>query len=495
MAAHHACAFALLGPFEPWMDVTNSLRLPGDIGGALDITEEYRWNVPVVTYGFDQTFLDYFGSNGLAAVEQAIQILNDLPPASSLVLTNFPFAPLSYNYAAQAQGLHDLKSATLTALVEQLGLAEPTRHVFDLRRWADFFLWASEESTWWPDLFLYFILERNFDPETFETSHYVNGTLFSGYIEAFPPVNPYPPLAGIQEFSVDPLANTFTAVRDNPIFNAGEFASGLSRDDAGGLRYLLRSNNLNFEMLLDDVRGAGTNAGSVVNTALRPGVQKITFVQHPFDSLLGRFLPFTNQYTDTYISNGFVLHQQLERVATQPDFLFSAADTGEGEFYAPLYTRSGTSNWCNNAALNGDPTKAGPGVIQPPVRITFHKEGHRKYSSDGYENAETAYEYGEPWGSFDNSTNPPIAHPVSSPPDAELMTVRLRLFRLPYSSFTNGVSYTWQTPVPYGSEAVLQSATNLTSWVTLATVTNRGGVIEWQHNWAKPQRFFRVVPQ
>ncbi len=48
------------------------------------ISNGYRWNVPVVTYGFDQSFLDYFGSNGVAAVQGAIAVLNDLPPASTI---------------------------------------------------------------------------------------------------------------------------------------------------------------------------------------------------------------------------------------------------------------------------------------------------------------------------------------------------------------------------------------------------------------------------
>ncbi len=62
-------AFSLLGPYADWMDQTLAYKQPGDIGGPMDINEEYRWNVPVVTYAFDQSFLDYFGSNGAAAVE------------------------------------------------------------------------------------------------------------------------------------------------------------------------------------------------------------------------------------------------------------------------------------------------------------------------------------------------------------------------------------------------------------------------------------------
>src|SRR5580658_6978709 len=76
-SAKRADAFALLGPYESWMQYTNGLRQPGDIGGPMDIGNGYRWNVPVVTYGFDKSFLDFFGTNGVAAVEAAIQILND----------------------------------------------------------------------------------------------------------------------------------------------------------------------------------------------------------------------------------------------------------------------------------------------------------------------------------------------------------------------------------------------------------------------------------
>ena len=58
-------AFSLLGPYEPWMDTTNGFRsYNGDIGGPMALGNEYRWNVPVLTYGFDQSFLIIsFGPN------------------------------------------------------------------------------------------------------------------------------------------------------------------------------------------------------------------------------------------------------------------------------------------------------------------------------------------------------------------------------------------------------------------------------------------------
>src|SRR5579864_3591296 len=72
MLAFRSQAFSLLGPFTDWMYATNGYHLGYDIGGPMNINEGYRWNVPVVTYGFGKSFLDYFGSNGVAAVEGAI---------------------------------------------------------------------------------------------------------------------------------------------------------------------------------------------------------------------------------------------------------------------------------------------------------------------------------------------------------------------------------------------------------------------------------------
>ena len=115
--------FSLLGPYADWMTETNGFRQPGDIGGPMDLGGEYRWNVPVVTYSFDASFMAYFGSNGVAAVESAIGILNSLPPASQINPSNYPPEVTLINYQAAAQGLIDLKSETLFQLIQQLGLA------------------------------------------------------------------------------------------------------------------------------------------------------------------------------------------------------------------------------------------------------------------------------------------------------------------------------------------------------------------------------------
>ena len=71
---------------------------------------------------------------------------------------------------------------------------------------------------------------------------------------------------------------------------------------------------------------------SFVNGAWRPGVDKITFIPQAMDSLSGACLPMTNYFTDSYITNGILQHQQMARVISQPDFLFSVNDPASSHF-------------------------------------------------------------------------------------------------------------------------------------------------------------------
>jgi len=50
-------------------------------GGPKNFGEGSRLAAPIVTYGFDDTFLEYFGSQGVAAVDSAMKVLNALPSA------------------------------------------------------------------------------------------------------------------------------------------------------------------------------------------------------------------------------------------------------------------------------------------------------------------------------------------------------------------------------------------------------------------------------
>lgn len=469
----HACAFALLGPYEDWMQPTNGFRHDADIGGPMNLGDEYRWNVPVLTYAFDQSFLNYFGTNGVLAVEQSIQILNALPPASQLNPSNYPPAALRNNYQAGALGLTDLKSQILHSLLEQLGLTEPTRYMY-----------CVQSFTFNAGMIQPTIIQRNFDPISFTPSSAVNDSEY-GY-GVSPSTNGLQISAVAQPFLIDPLDTDKPTIADNSV-TAGGFYSDLTRDDAGGLRYLLSTNNANAEILLPDVHGVGANASSYVSHALRQGVDKITFVRPNCNSLLGQFSPpFTNQFTDRYITNGVVVEQQLERVITRPDILFSTGDPAQNVYGLPFVARTSTSNWWSGTALPGT---GGPGVIRPPVTMIFSRPGPTLQTDDAMPEG-FAVTNTQSWGSFDASVNPPVVYPIGSYAGGD-MTIRLRIL----ASGNAAGSFNWQVPASAGGTVTLQTSTNLTDWVSLMTMINQGTVVEWQHHSSRAQRFFRVVPQ
>jgi hypothetical protein len=101
----------------------------------------------------------------------------------------------------------------------------------------------------------YGIQKRNYDivpsaPNVYQNSSYVNNVLYS--YEIIEVCQGSPILADAAEFPVDPLASPFSAVADYVSFEysglvPGTFYTGLTRDDVGGLRYLIRSNNIALE--------------------------------------------------------------------------------------------------------------------------------------------------------------------------------------------------------------------------------------------------------
>src|SRR5438477_6799012 len=106
--------FALLGPasgpgLEAYQVTTIGYVLPGDIGTPKNLGEEYRRNTPVMYYTYDAPFLDYFGSNGVAAVDSAIAILNGVTNVSKLSfnLNEYPLQATRENFVAEALGLVD----------------------------------------------------------------------------------------------------------------------------------------------------------------------------------------------------------------------------------------------------------------------------------------------------------------------------------------------------------------------------------------------------
>ena len=226
-------SFSLLGPYDSWQTPEIGYNRGGDIGGPMNLGEEYRWNVPTITYAFDATFVEYFGTNGMAAVDQAMKILNDLPPASRLDPNEFLLNTVSSNPQAAGLSLFDLKSTALTFLVEELGLAEPERWTYALRR---------RDVIGTPAITNYLVIQRNFDPVTYRPTNVVNGVSFN-YI-VFDPAYINPDGADAVE-----IPFTTTAVAGFAGFGSGDFLFGLTRDDVGGLKYLYKPTTLNVETL------------------------------------------------------------------------------------------------------------------------------------------------------------------------------------------------------------------------------------------------------
>jgi hypothetical protein len=464
-----AYAFSLLGPYEPWMQPTNGFRQPGDIGGPMNLGAEYRWNVPVLTYSFDQSFLDYFGSNGVWAVEQAIQILNDLPPASQLDPTNYPAEATRWNYAAQALSLTDVKSKTLVALLEQLGLTQPTRHTYDVH---DFTFNGGNPVAQ--------TVVRNFDPITFAPTNRVNDTEYFYVLTAL--TNGAAVSVIADEYPIEPSATAQPAVADDAA-GVGGYYTGLTRDDVGGLRYLLRTNNANLEILLPGVHGVGPNAGAYADQALRRGVDKITFVRREVDAFLGQFFtPYTNQFTDHYLSNNIVVAQQLERVSTTPDILFSAGNGTQGVITNAQITRTGTTNWWNDGFVPG----VSPGLIRPPITLTYSKPVETFITWDTNPNGADGYL--NPWGSFDNSTNEPVVYPLGAA--AIDLSLNLHLMR----NEAEIGSFSWQIPLAANDYILVESSTNLVNW-TFHSLYHAGRQVEWFHYASDAKRYFRLAPQ
>jgi hypothetical protein len=148
------------------------------------------------------------------------------------------------------------------------------------------------------------------------------------------------------------------------------------------------------------------------NVTLHQGIEKITFIKRDFDSLLGHFFyPITNYYTLTTVTNSALFRQQIQRVVTQPDILFSASDLTAPFPYIPTVSRS-TPIYGTNGVL---PSVNGPGTIQGPLTIQFNKVGPI-YLNGIFplfiDEAGAVLDF--IWGSFDGTTNTPIVYPIGT---------------------------------------------------------------------------------
>ncbi|MGH7988654.1 MAG: hypothetical protein ACREDS_00460, partial [Limisphaerales bacterium] len=245
-----AYGFSLLGPIANGPDAYQvdsiGYNVGGDIGAPKNLGEEYRRNTPVMYYAYDATFLDYFGSNGVVAIDQAFAVMNALTNVDDYNYTDqsatnqFPFNTTMLNPTAGAENLRDLKSQMLEALMEQVGLANSVRWTWALH---DRFTVPQDTNPCPADL-EYLVIQRNFDPITLQPTDYVDNTLYGYQIIDNCGQGPEPESDAV-ETTAGPVAGL--PVTDG--FGSGQFFTGLTWDDVGGLRYLYTSNNVNFENL------------------------------------------------------------------------------------------------------------------------------------------------------------------------------------------------------------------------------------------------------
>ncbi len=265
-----ARAFSLLGPVsvDTWQVQELGYMLTGrgvDKGAPKNLGEEYRFNTPVLYYAFDQSFLDYFGSNGVRAVSQAFNVFNALTNASAVDLAKVPVAVKKQNYRAQSAQLLDLKSWTMSLLIEQLGLADAVRY-----NWALQARYTPAGVTCPGPGMVYLVLNRNFaaNPSTldmYQSTNVINDVFYTYWInETCVAPNP---LAEAVAIPPDPYQNyNYAPVASMRVF-PGDFFTGLTRDDVSGLRYLYSSNNINFEAVDPSVQLLVSNPPVILSTS------------------------------------------------------------------------------------------------------------------------------------------------------------------------------------------------------------------------------------
>ena len=359
-----------------------------DLGGPKEEKRFFRWNIPHMCYAFDSSFINFFGLEGRQAVGEAINVINDFfensayTGVSSLDLTSHGFRS-NYNTTwvnttAQNQKVMDVKSLVLGMMVNHIGLGNPHRYSFGIRS-----MTTNAAGT----QINFNVRLRNYDPMSYKPTAEVNNVTYSYRLIHDAPasvgVTVLPTFADMEEFTTDTSGNAFTAVagiidafygntaiywtRPPTLFDFGIYYDGLNAtggktdprhaltyDDAGGLKYLYRTNNFVYETLDPSVvlivpaqflpmtampvfpgptgrlypdslggnqgfiprRNSGLTPGlptvsvlpaqappALVDVALRGGIDKIKFTEQPFDSLIGITFTATNiTWTDTFVA-------------------------------------------------------------------------------------------------------------------------------------------------------------------------------------------------
>lgn len=448
-------AFSLLGPYSAWQTSDIGYDLPPvtgeENGGPRLRGDEYRISTPIVTFGFDGAFVEFFGAPGMQAVTDAFDVFNSLTNYSAMSesLSEYPLKADGVNPLARSLGLVDLKSQLMSTVLESLGLTTPDRWVWSIR--ARFVPPSGVPQ--------YSVANFNFDPATGLPSRYVNGTLYSyvirevfddagavvGYDAREIPIDASNPNIAVASFIRDDAEER--QLLDNRISRAtsqlGRYFTGLTRDDIGGLRYIYRTENFNYETApAGSVRGSGvvstvgsgssldspwtiaggtaaigTNAVTtgttrqLVNLGVRAGVDHVQFTRVDLDPILRVSpLPVVVSYPELVISNGVVISQIVVRTNTVPDFQISAGDLGVID-EEPVPAEVTQLNFVNNGILL-TPNAEGPGNIEPQFVFRLSKIGIHNLNIGNSDEQDAIR--GRIWSTFDGSTNLPTVFPVGT---------------------------------------------------------------------------------
>ena len=453
-----ASGFTLIGPnatlVNPSAGVTEALinMATDPMGRPVRVKEFYRWNYPKFTFAYDSTFVRFFGHNGMNAVSNSFRVMNDFfvpedgryKGVSQLQLISEyegHFRTWYFNPSANVGNVTDIQSMTLGLLVNQLGLGNPHRYCFVIEDIMGVNV-ANSTGTFQIGI-------RNYDPYTYLPATIINGVQHSYYITSDSPGNnaaitifdaleyavssdeENSAIAGIRDVvnfgglawpTVAPTVFRTPGVyfgpedsKNLPVSNAFQNNNrtqprhSLTFDDAGGLRYLYRTNNIVWETLdasitlvsasnmnpppvttsglpppippnqpfltpqrrtivgmvgsgltpsLNVAAGGTTrpNNVAIVRDGLRGGIDKIEFAYAPYDSLIGQdYRQQVFAWTDVFVTNALpsdpvpanppYFTQIVQRTATVPDIIFIAEDLGVAGNVLPVITLPTTAGW------------------------------------------------------------------------------------------------------------------------------------------------------
>jgi hypothetical protein len=213
---------------------------------------------------------------------------------------------------------------------------------------------------------------------------------------------------------------------------------------------LLNTNNVNVESTVLNTRALdGTT--NFVNTAPRPGVDKITFQRYDPGQR-----PLTNIYTDTYVQNGQSKTQTLQRLIVTPDIIFTAENHPRHQWW-PAFIRRTRPNFSH-----ANPT--GSGTLNPQIKISFHKlaDVHREPMYQNPDNPDEIYD--SRWSAYDSETYRPTTIFPIGPKYEGGRTLSLR-------KLENPAAIEWKLRLIAGVTYSIESSPDLLTWTTLTNIT------------------------